>query len=356
MKTIFLVVLFFALLTNFSFGQYVQKEKKAEQKEVIVEETQDSVVSESSTYSSSTSTTVTKVVVPKPKLKKSTSIWKKDNESNETKLRMKDYYPVSQFEAYLGYVSLQSPGLKISGLNFYASGRQNPNAFDDKKKTRRSTWGAYLKGGRYKYENTGKENPGTIEIEQLGGGVTYAQTAKRPFFNVLTLNFGLIFETENGTFGKFQEKQSDILFEHTGWTDLSRNENIFFSKTNFSWYWKKPISARRSALYDGADVESEVWDKEALGMELQQTLLMFYIGKNFGLHVGVSLGYDHYSGNKQDWWTGAGFVELHSKHYKVAQLMLGKQIKGHARTKHDEKDLLRVSVDFYQIYNGLFNY
>lgn len=349
MKKIGLLLLFVFLGTTLVYSQgFVEKSKS--KKEVV-------------TAPIETADTTTQEIVPVvttfiSKTKSRTENNFQVDQSNQpevikTELKMRDFYPVSQIEAYLSYVSLKNSVFKVNGGSFYAVVRQK---YDLSKATRNvKIWGLYAEGGKYEIDITEKnQEPVKISVNQIGGGLSFAMSRNRPGFNTVVLNLGVIQEVENGSSGLFDWRQTDLILSHTGWLDLSRNKNLFFSRTNLSWFWKKPISSRRSSLYNGATAKSEIWEKETAGAEFQQTVIMFYVSEGFGIHAGIKIAYQHLSGNMQDWYAPGVFLELHNKDYKIGQLSFGKNIRSGGSDVRDSYDEIKASIDLYQLAKSFF--
>lgn len=351
-----LIVLFCFFFISSAFAQYVEqkKEKKEEKTEIEVIQ-HDSVVVIDLEENTDKQKSYRRELSPN----KINYSYKKNktltlNSSDKDK-EMEFFYPVSRYEAYVGYVSLNSPVFLCNGGYFHGVIRQNP---DIKNKTLKNakTWGVYVEGGMYNIKVEESKNLTTeIKTQVIGGGISFAMTRNKPGWNAMVINAGFSQEIENGNSGLFEWRQNDVMMNISGWVDLTRNnQNIFFSRTNLSWFWKKVLSARRSALYEGQETKSEIWNKESLGMEIQQTMLMFYLGDDIGLHFGVTLGYQHYSQDSRDWYSPGAFVELHNKYYKVGQISFQKTMRSHGNDLRDSYNTVKASIDFYQLAQSMF--
>ncbi len=346
-----LIVLFFFFFVSSLFAQYVeQKKEKQEEVQQRTEtvETKDSVVtsSEKQVFLNTSKEEVKEVKV-NYKYKKLNNLNSEDN--------MKYWYPVSQYEGYLGYVHLKNIPFEVNGGNFYVVVRQNPNVFD-KLNQNTKTWGLYAEGGQYQIKIDEKKDLTTdIKVQQIGGGISFAMTRNKPGWNAFVFNFGVTQEIENGTSGLFEWRQTDILMSVTGWIDLTRaKDKTFFSRSNFSFFWKRPLSTRQSALYQGQVAKREIWDKETIGCEFQQTMLMFYLTDNLGMHMGLNLGYQHFSAGPQDWYSPGAFIEIHNKYYKVGQFLLTHSMKPHDRSQRGSYTTIKFSVDAVQLAKSIF--
>lgn len=363
MKKLLALFALIILTSSVSFCQYTDKPKgTVETKKVTPPcdsiKNATTVNVPSNTPSNGPSDNQIYVYVPKLKDKKSDLSFQEDGEDVKTDgFKLKDFYPMKQYEAYISFTKLKNLNTKFDGGSFYVVVRENPN-LKDKTTYSRKTYGAFVEGGRYKGQISSRNDPSfDLTIEQIGGGLSYAMTRNRPGWNALTLNFGVLQEVENGSVGLFQERQVDLFFTHTGWVDLTRTRNTFLSKTNFSWYWKKPLSTNRTALYDKHSVPSPSYDKETIGCQFDQTLLMFLWNDDIGIHFGGSIGYQHMSAGQQDWYLPAGFIEIYGYNGgKIGQFLFGKNIRGNGGMDKESVTVLRFSLDVMQLVRTVFKF
>ncbi len=355
MKAITIFIVAFFVLFGTLFSQPREKNVTMDEQKKQTETQQQIIVTDTCKTCVTTTTSTVKmpsVYYAPPSLnsneKHKTALSDNESDNDYTKLRMSNWYPAPNAEAFGTYVHHSSNKLTVSGFDFTGDVRMsNPNKLEPGM-NHVSTWGLFVEAGSYKINTMEADQTSSdIKVTQLGGGISFARTRPNSSFNAFTLNVGGIQEIEKGTHGLFQWQQTDIILKVMGWVDLTRTRNLFFSRTNFSFYWSKPVSSHRDALYDGDKVDSPIWDKESAGCELDQTMLMFYLGDNLGLHIGLALGYDHYSANMQDLWTPGVFVELHHKDFKIGQIFFAKKIN--PSDQNSPEDILRISIDGYQL-------
>ncbi|MCX6793024.1 MAG: hypothetical protein NTY12_03275 [Candidatus Falkowbacteria bacterium] len=271
--------------------------------------------------------------------------------------RMSDYYPViNQVEGYIGYVSLKNLTMKFSGANFWVVVRQNPNTTSSATRNVK-TFGGYIQGGKYKGTVEDNKPAADITVDVIGGGLSYAWANNlRSGWNGLVMNFGVSQEIENGTAGLYQWRQNNLYFDFSGWADLTRTRNTFFSRSNISWYWKKVISADRSALYNGQTAKSEVYEKEAIGLGYRQTIMQFIYNGNVGIHFILNFDYTHFVYGSQDWYKPGAGVELYSPNGKICDFVVGKNIRANGGSSKYSVTEFKFTGDVIRLAESLFGF